>query len=210
MTVLHVATDRDEWDIRLAGAVPRGPRVRVVAVEGRSGSGKSTVAERLRAALVARGEAASVLPMEDLYPGWHGLERAPGLLVEWVLEPLRSGGRARWRRYDWERGGFGAREAEPPGPVASGGVLVVEGCGSGARAVRPYLDLTVWVDAPRAVRERRLDSRADAAVYAPYRRVWAEQEARFYAAERPREHAGAVVGNGGPGLTGRRPGRGTR
>ncbi|WP_436892157.1 uridine kinase family protein [Nocardiopsis dassonvillei] len=202
---MRLATDQDEWDIRLAAAVPGG-RVRVVAVEGRSGSGKSTVAERLRAALARRGTAAAVLPMEDLYPGWHGLARAPELLVEWVLEPLRAGGTARWRRYDWERGVFSGEEAALPGPVAAGGVLVVEGCGSGARIVRPHLDLSVWVDAPDAVRARRLDSRADAGLYAPYRRVWADQEAEFYAAERPREHADVLVDNArGPGLTTPRP-----
>ncbi|MEU0491990.1 AAA family ATPase [Nocardiopsis sp. NPDC006139] len=191
----------------MAAAVPgdRG-RVRVVTVEGRSGSGKSTVAERLRAALAARDTAVAVLPMDDLYPGWHGLARAPELLVEWVLEPLARGGAARWRRYDWARGRFSREEYSLPGPVAAGGVLVVEGCGSGARIVRPRVDLSVWVDAPDAVRARRLDARGDAGLYAPFRRVWADQEAVFYAAERPREHADAVVGNTrGTDLTTPRP-----
>ncbi|QUX25896.1 AAA family ATPase [Nocardiopsis sp. MT53] len=200
-------TDRAGWDDRLAAAVPgdRG-RVRVVTVEGRSGSGKSTVAERLRAALAARGTAVAVLPMDDLYPGWHGLAQAPELLVEWVLEPLARGSAARWRRYDWARGRFSREEYSLPGPVAAGGVLVVEGCGSGARVVRPHVDLSVWVDAPDAVRAQRLDARGDAGLYAPFRRVWADQEAVFYAAERPREHAGAVVGNTrGTDLTTPRP-----
>ncbi|MFL1428887.1 MULTISPECIES: AAA family ATPase [unclassified Nocardiopsis] len=209
---MHVETDRDGWDARLAAAVPGGRgRVRVVTVEGRSGSGKSTVAERLRAALAARGTAAAVLAMDDLYPGWHGLARAPELLVSWVLEPLRAGAPARWRRYDWEHDRFSKEESALPGPVAAGGVLVVEGCGSGARIVRPHADLSVWVDASDAVRDRRLDARGDAALYAPFRRVWADQEAVFYAAERPREHADAVVGNSrGPDLTTPRPGRGRR
>nr|WP_306367956.1 phosphoribulokinase [Nocardiopsis sp. CC223A] len=180
----------------MAAAVPgdRG-RVRVVTVEGRSGSGKSTVAERLRATLAARGTAAAVLPMDDLYPGWHGLARAPELLVAWVLEPLRTGGAAHWRRYDWTRDRFSEEECALPGPVAAGGVLVVEGCGSGARIVRPHVDLSVWVDASDTVRDRRLDSRGDAGLYAPFRRVWADQEAVFYAAERPREHADVIIGN---------------
>lgn len=207
MTALRVETDREDWDARLAAAVPGGRgRVRVVTVEGRSGSGKSTVAERLRATLAARGTAAAVLPMDDLYPGWHGLARAPELLVAWVLEPLRAGGAVRWRHYDWAHDRFSEEESVLPGPVAAGGVLVVEGCGSGARIVRPYVDLAVWVDASDAVRGRRLDSRADADVYAPFRRVWAGQEAVFYAAERPREHADVIVDNTrGADLTTPRP-----
>ena len=197
MTALHVETAQDGWEARLASAVPesRGGRVRVITVEGRSGSGKSTVAERLRATLAARGSAAAVLAMDDLYPGWHGLSRAPQLLVSWVLEPLRTGGTARWRRYDWAHGRFSEEGFALPGPVTAGGVLVVEGCGSGARTVRPYVDLALWVDTADTVRERRLDSRADADSYAPFRRVWADQEALFYAAERPREHADAIIGN---------------
>ncbi|WP_397222166.1 uridine kinase family protein [Nocardiopsis lambiniae] len=198
MTVTRVDTGRAGWVARLAETVAEGSgrgRARVVVVEGRSGSGKSTVAGRLRAELEARGVPAAVLSMEDLYPGWHGLARAPELLVSWVLEPLRDGRPASWHRYDWERGEFTAARVPVPSEVADGGVLVVEGCGSGARIARPYLDLSVWVAAPDAVRARRLDARGDAAVYAPYRRVWAEQEAVFYAAERPREHADVIVDN---------------
>jgi len=133
--------------------------------------------------------------MEDLYPGWEGLARAPALLREWVLEPLARGDGAAWRRYDWERGAFAREWTLLPGDVASGGVLVVEGCGSGSADGRGLLDLLVWVTAPDGDRSRRLDARGDASVYAPYRRVWAEQEEAFYGENRPLEHADLVVDN---------------
>ncbi|MFJ9557429.1 uridine kinase [Nocardiopsis sp. NPDC101807] len=198
MNAPRISTADDGWDQALAGAVPSGGPPggpRIVAVEGRSGSGKSTVAARLRAALALRGRPAAVLSMEDLYPGWEGLAEAPALLREWVLEPLSRGERAAWRRYDWERGGFARGWASPPGEVAAGGVLVVEGTGSGAAAGRGLLDLLVWVAAPGDERARRLDARGDASVYAPYRRVWAEQEESFYAEDHTREHADLVVDN---------------
>ena len=198
MTGPRISTADDGWEDALAGAVPSDDpagRPRVVGVEGRSGSGKSTVAARLRAALARRGRPVAVLPMEDLYPGWEGLAEAPGLLREWVLEPLSRGDPAAWRRYDWERGAFAREWTLLPGDVAAGGVLVVEGCGSGSAAGRGLLDLLVWVAASDDDRSRRLDARGDASSYAPFRRVWAEQEEAFYERNRPLEHADLVVGN---------------
>ncbi|WP_435108178.1 uridine kinase family protein [Nocardiopsis synnemataformans] len=199
MSRARISTAEPGWADLLARAVPpparASGRTRAVAVEGRSGAGKSTVADALRAALVRRGEAAAVLTMEDLYPGWRGLDEGSELLRGRVLAPLARGERAAWRRYDWERGAFAREWTALPGDVAAGGVLVVEGCGSGAAAVRGLLDLLVWVDAPDGERTRRLDGRWDASVYAPHRQAWAEQEEAFHRRDRPREHADVVVAN---------------
>ncbi|RKS07899.1 uridine kinase [Nocardiopsis sp. Huas11] len=191
-----ISTAERGWQSRAVSLLPdRGAGVRVVAVEGRSGSGKSTVADHLRADLAARGEPVHVLTMEDLYPGWDGLARAPHLLRDWVLAPLRRGEPAAWHRYDWERGGFAPEWTRLPEDVAAGGTLVVEGCGAGARQARALTDALVWVAVPGAERSRRLDARGDAAVYGPHRDRWARQEEDFYAGHRPREHAGMVIDN---------------
>ncbi|WP_159943800.1 MULTISPECIES: uridine kinase [unclassified Nocardiopsis] len=198
MARARISTVGPGWPERLAREVPARPDTRVVAVEGRSGAGKSTVAARLRAALAARGEAVRVLTMEDLYPGWEGLAEAPELLRAWVLDPLRRGERAAWRRYDWERGAFAREWTRLPGDVAAGGVLVVEGTGSGAAAVRGLLDLLVWVAADDGERLRRLDRRWDAGLYAPHRDLWARQEEFLHRGDRVREHADVVVDNPAP------------
>jgi hypothetical protein len=193
-----ISTAERGWADRAVSLLPdRSARVRVVAVEGRSGSGKSTVAARLRASLAGRGEPVHVLTMEDLYPGWDGLARAPRLLREWVLAPLRRGEPAAWHRYDWERGGFAPEWTRLPEDVAAGGTLVVEGSGAGAADVRGLTDALVWVAAPGDERARRLDARSDAGVYGPHRERWTRQEEAFHAEHRPREHAGLVVDNSG-------------
>lgn len=196
----RVRTDRPGWADRVAETVldapRRGPLVRVVAVEGRSGSGKSTVAEQVRRALADRGAPVAVLTMEDLYPGWGGLSEAPQLLREWVLLPLAEGRAAAWHRYDWERDGFGTeRVGLPADLVEHGGTLLVEGCGSGAAPVRDLVDLLVWVEAPEAERSRRLDEREDAQTYAPYRALWTRQEDSLYAHDPPRERADLRLDN---------------
>src|SRR5690625_1779508 len=159
---------------------------RVMAVEGHSGAGKTVLAER-----IAAQADCPLLHLDDLYPGWRGLEPSVPLVREWVLEPLAAGGVPHWRRYDWEHAAPGAWQRTP---VAE--LLVIEGCGAGARELRPFLSLLAWVHAPAAVRSARLDARADAAAYAPYRSLWARQEEAFYAAHRPRDHADLVIGNG--------------
>ncbi|MBR8744648.1 uridine kinase [Nocardiopsis sp. MG754419] len=195
----EVRTDEAGWVERaalLVRASPRrGHRARVVAVEGRSGSGKSTVAERLRGALAALGEPVAPLTMEELYPGWAGLSRSPDLLRTWVLEPLRAGRPVAWRRYDWERGSFEEEWTTPSVSLARGGTLLVEGCGSGAGAVRDLVDVLVWVTAPDEVRAARLDAREDADLYAPFRQMWARQEEALYAGDPPCARADLVVRN---------------
>ncbi|MFC4564767.1 hypothetical protein ACFO4E_23150 [Nocardiopsis mangrovi] len=177
------------WSARVAGILSAAParagRSRVLAVEGRSGSGKS-----LLASLLADRIGCPVVHMDDLYPGWTGLAAAVPLALDHVVAPLARGRDPRWPRFDWERG----RHAGWAGTAARD-TLILEGCGSGARDLRPYLSALIWVDAPAQVRARRLAHRADAAAYAPYRRMWARQEDAFYAAHEPHAHADLVLDN---------------
>ncbi|GAA1785145.1 hypothetical protein [Streptomonospora arabica] len=184
-----LSTAGDDWVRTLAAmlsdAQARAGGRRVMAVEGRSGAGKTELAGRVAAHI-----GCPLLHMDDVYPGWQGLEASVPLVREWILEPLARGEDPRWRRYDWERGAPGPWQRTPVE-----GLLVIEGCGSGGRELRPFLSLLAWVHAPHDVRQARLDRRADAAAYAPYRSMWARQEEAFYAGHRPREHADVVVHN---------------
>src|SRR5690606_5198579 len=64
--------------------------------------------------------------------------------------PLAEGTPARFQRYDWERGEFGAW---CPVPVPD--VLLVEGCGAGQRPVAARASLLVWVEVPADLRLAR-------------------------------------------------------
>lgn len=57
---------------RVRAAPARAGGTRVVAVDGPAGSGKSTFAARLSAAL-----GAPVVHLDDLIPGWTGLDQPP-------------------------------------------------------------------------------------------------------------------------------------
>ena len=153
-----------------------------MCVDGPSGSGKTTLAGILGAALDA-----PVLHMDDVYPGWDGLADAVPLLHSGVVEPLCAGRPASYRRWDWERGAWAGTVA-----VGRPAVLVVEGVGSGARAVAARAVLLVWVEAPRDVRFRRGIAR-DGETYRPHWERWAAQEEAHFAAEGTRARAHVVV-----------------
>jgi hypothetical protein len=158
---------------------------RVVAVDGMSGSGKSTFAIRLADQL-----GAPIVSTDAFVPGWSGLRTSIDLLVEWILVPLARGEQARWRRYDWEAAAPGGWETVPVSTF-----LVIEGCGVGVPAAARLLSYLVFVDTPDHQRQRRIRRRSDWAVYAPHAEHWAEQEAALQVGAGSIERAQLVVDN---------------
>lgn len=165
---------------RLLAAPPSLGGTRLVCVDGPAGSGKTTFGGRLAAAL---GPAAALVHLEDLYAGWT-LTGAAARLAAGVLRPLAEGRPGAFHRYDWHAGRF----VSGPTTVPVGEVLVVEGCGSGARSLAPWTALLVWVEAPPGLRLARGLAR-DGAALAPHWQRWQALEAAHFAAERTRERA---------------------
>jgi uridine kinase len=172
--------------VRLAWSrAPAAGRTRVVAVDGRSGSGKTSLATALAAEL-----GAPVVSLEYLYGGWDGLERGIGMLVSAVLQPLAAGRPARVPRYDWIAAAWDAPwTLEPPG------VLIVEGVGAGARRAAAYESLLIWMEARAYVRKKRALDR-DGETFARYWDAWAAQEDAMLARERTPERADLILSAG--------------
>lgn len=162
---------------------PRCGTTRLVCVDGPSASGKTTLAARLATELGG----APVVAMDDLYPGWDGLDAAVPLLMGRIVTPLVDGRAAHSPRFDWARDRYGPERALGTPPV-----LVVEGVGSGAHLVAVHANLVVWVEAPEAERHRRGLAR-DGGAYAPFWARWAAQEHRHFATEGTRARADVVV-----------------
>jgi uridine kinase len=173
---------------RLSATEPRLGRTRLVAVDGRSGSGKTWLADRLATPL-----GAPVIHLDDLYPGWDGLDRAAGLLADWVIAPLARGDPARWRRFDWDSMNYA--EWHTAGPAD---VVLLEGCGSIRSALADSYAARIWVEAPAAARQQRLRARPDWAAYKPHARRWAALEDQLYRTEHTRQHCDVIVNNPQP------------
>ncbi|MDF2091839.1 (d)CMP kinase [Knoellia sp. 3-2P3] len=160
---------------------PRCGTTRLVAIDGPSGAGKTTLARRVAEALFA-----PTIHMDDLYPGWDGLSEGVQRAQEWVAEPLAAGRPARYRTWDWVAGRYG-----PWVQVPASEVVVLEGCGSGVHPVGAAVSTLVWVEADEAVRHAR--GLARDAAYEPFWDRWAAQEQRLYAADGTRARAHLVV-----------------
>ncbi|RZU31567.1 uridine kinase family protein [Blastococcus saxobsidens] len=164
----------------LLAAPPLLGGTRLVCVDGPAGSGKTTLAGRLAAAL---GGTAEVVHMDDVYAGWT-LTGAIARLGAGVLRPLTAGRPGAYHRYDWTTGRF----APEPVPVRPAPVLLVEGCGSSPRRWDPWTTRRVWVEAPDALRVARGLARDGASMAVHWHR-WLATEAAEFAREDTRGRA---------------------
>lgn len=164
----------------------------IIAIDGRSGAGKTTLAIELAAQL--RGHhRVSLFHLEDVYPGWNGLTAGIERYVTTVLTPLRRGESATWISWDWERHYDG-----PVRVTSSAEIIIVEGVGAAAAAARPFLDAVIWADAPEEERRARA-LRRDGGSYEPFWDQWASQETEWLAGDNPLDHADVRVLNDADG-----------
>ncbi len=149
---------------------------RRVLIDGRSGSGKTELAR----ALVDGWPGAQLVRLDDLYPGWDGLDEASASVAS-IL------GTHRWRAWDWAADAPGTwHELEASRP------LVIEGVGAISSTSVGLVDVTVWVELDGETRKLRALLR-DGEAYAPFWDRWAAQELAFMAREKPRALADIEV-----------------
>ena len=171
----------------------------LVAFDGPSGTGKSTAAAAVAAALDA-----TVVDGDDFYAGgtiaewssWTPEERA-ARCIDWrrlraeALEPLLAGRTAMWRRFDWEVMSGLADEPvhRPPRPI-----VILDGVYSARPELRDLVDLAVLVEAADdRVRRRRLVAREGEAFMAAWHALWDEAEDHYCGQVRPRASFDLVV-----------------
>jgi uridine kinase len=167
---------------RVAELPPSCGPVRLVGVDGHAGSGKSTFAAALAAALGG----APVVHLDDVatheeFFAWTGRLRAA------VLDPLARGADGWLPVYDWTARRFGPAVRVPCAPV-----VLVEGVGAGRAALRPLLAAVVWMDYERAAAWARGRRRDGPALDAFWDR-WERAEAAHFAADPGVRHADLLV-----------------
>ncbi|WP_235450950.1 hypothetical protein [Frigoribacterium sp. RIT-PI-h] len=170
--------------LRRAEEARVGSRRVVVVIDGRSGSGKTTLGRAVAAAWpVDRLGPVRLVHLDDVYPGWHGLEAASRVVETSILSPVAPG----WRRWDWEHDRAAAWEVLDPAVS-----LIVEGAGALTRASSSLVDVRVWLELDAVARRARALAR-DGTTYEPWWDVWAEQEDAHLVSEDPASLADVVV-----------------
>ena len=162
-----------------AGSPPGRPGV--LAVDGRSSSGKTTLSRRIAEAVPNT----AVVHTEDV-AWWHAAFDWAGLLAAGVLEPVRAGRAVAYRPPAWDARHRPGAVSVPAGVT----LLVVEGVGSSRRDLAHLLDASVWVQSDLAELERRDAVRVQAGEIAPADYAsWMAEEFPFLAVDRPWERA---------------------
>jgi hypothetical protein len=183
----------DPWTVRriddllheiLGAPDPRSAPL-LVAVDGRSGGGKTTVTGRI----VGRVPGAAVVHTDDI-AWYHAMFDWSALMTDGVLAPLRRGEAVAYRPPPWDA------RARPGAVTVPAGcpLVVVEGVGIGRRDLAAFFDALVWVQTDRAVAwSRGLARDGGSAEQEAFWHEWEAEERPFLAAERPWERADVVV-----------------
>lgn len=161
---------------------PSCGQTRLVAVDGPGGSGKSTFARKLAAAL---GNA-HVIHTDDFASWDNQFEWWPRLIAQ-VIAPLRRSTTGRYQRYDWEAHALAEWHDVAPAPA-----VVVEGVGAARREFADDVALTVWIDTPADLRLRRGIER-DGEAMRGFWTQWIDGETRHYAEHGTRRRANLIV-----------------
>ncbi|MFD6053153.1 zeta toxin family protein [Agromyces sp. NPDC060279] len=153
----------------------RRRRPALVAIDGPSGAGKTTLAE----AVAAEWRRAPVLiQLDTVYRGWEGLDEGAAELRRHLVPATRDGRIGRVREWDWARSRVdGVRTVRPGRP------LVIEGCGAFAAVAEQPDAVRILVEAALGDRRGRA-LRRDAGAFDPYWELWETQWRRHRARER--------------------------
>ena len=132
------------WLVDAAGDPPSRPRL--LAVDGRGGSGKTTLADRLCQLLPG----AAVVHTDDVV--WaHSRFGWDDLMLAGILAPLHAGQDVHFQPPAWQpHGRSGSIKV-----AADASTVVLEGVGAARREVAHLLDVAIWVQSDGAGAKRR-------------------------------------------------------
>lgn len=150
-------------------------------IDGPSGSGKTTLAD-----LIARNwpneKPIQVVHMDDIYPGWNGLEQGSALMAE-VLNNRALMQPARFRAYDWKKAHHTHWVELNPGAD-----VIVEGCGAMSEEASAAAQARIWLDADEGLRKQRALSRGGEG-FEMHWDEWSEQFNNFVSFADPKRFA---------------------
>jgi para-aminobenzoate synthetase len=181
----------------------------VVALDGGSGAGKTTIAQRLvrlaDVALVQLDDFYQTVIPESEWPQKTVGQRLNGVF-DWsrvrseALDPLRAGRPGRWHAFDFVRGlskGGTYSLKEEVTEVAPAPTILVEGAYSASPRLRDLIDLAVLVYVQNKTRHLRaaVRERDDAEFLAKWHAIWDEVEAHYFQLVCPPESFDLVILN---------------
>ena len=182
----------------LAQALARQATPVFVALDGRSGSGKSTIA-RLGADKLNKGGSGdgivTVVEGDQFFSGgsqasWdeRSIEDNVDRVIDWrrertLLQSLKETGFGLWYPFDWESEAWDSDEV-PLKPVpercVATPIVILEGVYSARPELADLFDIRVLVDVPADVSDKRLRAREGETYLEEWERRWSEAEDHYF------------------------------
>lgn len=168
---------------RLVAAIMARPGpVRLVAIDGPGGAGKSTFAH----ALADAAGGAPVVHTDDFAAADNPIDWWPRLLAQ-VIEPLVRGDAGRYQRYDWPTEQLAEWHTIEPAPI-----VIIEGVSAGRAEWAAHLRFVIWIETPRDERLRRAVERDGVGALDDWAR-WMAAEDDHYRRDPSRSRADVVI-----------------
>jgi uridine kinase len=174
--------------------------VLVVALDGKSGVGKTTLANDVANEL----DAANILS-DDFFVGGHNKDWAAkstkekiDKVIDWrrikreVLEPLKAGKTATWRPFDWKKFEGLSSKTITANPKR---VVILDGAFSSREELSDVVDYRILVEAPSNVRVNRVVEREGEEYSEDWHSTWQEAMDYYFEKIRPPESFDLVVRN---------------
>lgn len=175
----------------LASKEPKVGNTLFIAIDGRGGSGKTTLAALLMKKLNAQ------LILTDDFASWDNPYDWSQLVIERVFDPIENGAktlsypRSKW----WENH---QPESVVDQPVTK--IMILEGVGSLRKEFRDYISIDIFVNTPREIclqrgieRDVNNDTGKTEAEIAAMWEKWASNEDAYIARDKPQEYADIVI-----------------
>jgi uridine kinase len=170
----------------------------LVALDGRSGTGKTTLAHSIATSLDA-----AIVQSDDFFAGagechWAALtpaERA-NACIDWrrlrtqALEPLLAGRSGRWHPFDFASGGGSATMTIDCKPAT---VILLDGAYSSRPEFADLIGLSVLLQLPDAIRRNRLLKREGTAYMTRWHETWDAAEDYYFTHVRPPQAFDIVI-----------------
>ena len=156
---------------------------RIIAIDGPAGAGKTTLAKKLQ--LNYSHQKVEVVHMDNLYDGWdNALSATLTKTLEYgIAKPVSEGKSFEYRKFDWLKMQYGELQR-----FSAPDLLILEGVGSGQRAVRKYLDQLIWIDVKADVGLNRV-LRRDGDYIESHMIIWQMRESEHFQQENTRDCA---------------------
>ncbi len=158
-----------------------GP-IRLVAIDGPGGAGKTTFATRLS----KLADNAPIIHTDDFASADNPVNWWPRLKTQ-VIDPLTNGDPAHYQRYDWPTESLAEWHTVEPSPI-----VIIEGVTAGRSEWSNHLAYLIWIETPATERLRRGLERDGPESLADWQ-SWMAGEDQHYANDPTKERAHLII-----------------